>query len=427
MGQPFRVIIVGAGPTGLAIGNMLAAADLDFVILERHSQVITESGACIMLWPHSARVLDQLGLLQSATSSSLGLHSKSTVDPLGQQMSNDPTFRWIEENHGYPTLHLPRTQLTTLLYNGLQVHWSKIKTSSSISAIDADENGVCVTLSNGSVEKGSIIIGCDGVHSRVREIMNNNAKTDGITVDASQTTTFQCLFGTASPIPDIERGVFWESHGPGIATQFAVSENLSAFSLFRRLDKPTQENHTYNAEDVSQFFKDFGATFLTPTLQIKDLQKYCKWTRLAGQPEGCATLWHHGRIVLCGESAVQMTSVAGMGFNVALQSAVFLVNKLYDATQECPEPDMDIITRIFSEYQLTRQSETTAIKDLSASYVRAVTWSSWIEKMTIEYLVPWVWGERGMMKKLGVDAISQGRKLNFIPYQDKCGNIPWAK
>jgi 2-polyprenyl-6-methoxyphenol hydroxylase-like FAD-dependent oxidoreductase len=99
MGTSFRVIIVGAGPTGLAVGNMLAAAHIDFIILEQHRQVITESGACIMLWPHSARVLDQLGLLQSAKSSSLGLHSKSTVDPSGRQMSDDPTFRWIEEKY----------------------------------------------------------------------------------------------------------------------------------------------------------------------------------------------------------------------------------------------------------------------------------------------------------------------------------------
>lgn len=95
---PFRVIIVGAGPTGLALGNMLMAANIDFVILERHKSVITDSGACIMLWPHATRVLDQLGLLKGPSlSQKIRLHTKIAINHQGRQISSDPTFQWIEE------------------------------------------------------------------------------------------------------------------------------------------------------------------------------------------------------------------------------------------------------------------------------------------------------------------------------------------
>lgn len=93
----FRAIIVGAGPTGLALGNMLAAANIDFIILERHRSVITESGACIMLWPHTTRVLDQLGLMDKAVRSALPLDTKTVIDYNGKQVSSDPAFRLIEE------------------------------------------------------------------------------------------------------------------------------------------------------------------------------------------------------------------------------------------------------------------------------------------------------------------------------------------
>lgn len=112
MDSSFRVIIVGAGPTGLATANMLAAAQIDFVILEQHKQVVTDSGACIMLWPHSARVLDQLGLLESARSRSLGLHSKGTVDSTGRRISNDPTFIWIEEKYAVSHVYTAHPRLT---------------------------------------------------------------------------------------------------------------------------------------------------------------------------------------------------------------------------------------------------------------------------------------------------------------------------
>ncbi|KAI0184704.1 hypothetical protein EV127DRAFT_504361 [Xylaria flabelliformis] len=427
MEKPFRAVIIGAGPTGLALGNMLAAANIDFVILERHDRVVTESGACIMLWPHSTRVLDQLGLLDAAAVESLGLHSKVTIDPLGRQQSEYPTFQWIGENHGYPTLHLPRTRLTELLYEGLGEHRSKIKVSSLISAIDANENGVCVTLSDGSMETGSIVIGCDGVHSHVRECMNLIAKADGIQFEASpQVTQFECLFGTASPIPGLQRGIFWESHGPGMVTQFGTSDKIAAFSLFRTLEETaTEENRSYDTDSVPRFFKEHGENFIAPGFQVRDLQKHCTWTRLARQPEGSAKLWYHGRIVLCGESAVQMSSVMGMGFNAALQSAVCLANSLYEVTQTSPNPTVEVITGVFEDYQQRRETETVEIKDVSANYIRAMTSSSWLTMMVIKYLLPWVWGEKSMMKKLGTESISHGRTLSFIPYQDKQGLIPW--
>ena len=95
--RPFRVIIVGAGPTGLVMGNMLRVANIDFIILERYANVVTQSGATIMLWPHATRILDQLGLMDIATRNTLPLHTKTVITHKGRQVSSDPAFRMIEE------------------------------------------------------------------------------------------------------------------------------------------------------------------------------------------------------------------------------------------------------------------------------------------------------------------------------------------
>jgi 2-polyprenyl-6-methoxyphenol hydroxylase-like FAD-dependent oxidoreductase len=78
----FRVIIVGAGPTGLALANMLVAADIDMVVLERHDEVVTESGVCIMLWPHSTR-------------SAILMRTRNVIDANERLMSNDAAGRII--------------------------------------------------------------------------------------------------------------------------------------------------------------------------------------------------------------------------------------------------------------------------------------------------------------------------------------------
>lgn len=43
-----------------------------------------------------------------------------------------------------------------------------------VDAIDT-ENGISVKLDDGTVEEGDILIGCDGVHSTVRELLWRNA------------------------------------------------------------------------------------------------------------------------------------------------------------------------------------------------------------------------------------------------------------
>jgi 2-polyprenyl-6-methoxyphenol hydroxylase-like FAD-dependent oxidoreductase len=93
----FRIIIVGAGPSGLALGNMLAEADIDFIIMERRETVVTDSGACIMVWPHTIRVLDQLSLMDCPVEYSIPLRSKVAINHQGKKLSEDPTFTWIEE------------------------------------------------------------------------------------------------------------------------------------------------------------------------------------------------------------------------------------------------------------------------------------------------------------------------------------------
>ena len=54
---------------------------------------------------------------------------------------------------------------------------TKVKSGAGVvDIIDSDES-VEVILADGSVEKGDLVIGCDGVHSLVRTLMWRNANT----------------------------------------------------------------------------------------------------------------------------------------------------------------------------------------------------------------------------------------------------------
>lgn len=95
-----RVIIVGAGPAGLALAHMLPLAGIDdFVVLERRADVIEPSGAGVGLWPHNVRVLDQLGngVLEEARTLVPKMKRSLRLEGTGRLVLENDLFDQIEE------------------------------------------------------------------------------------------------------------------------------------------------------------------------------------------------------------------------------------------------------------------------------------------------------------------------------------------
>lgn len=95
----FRAVIIGGGPVGLTIANGLQRAGLDFVVVERHPTIISDSGAGIMLWPHSVRIFDQLRLLKSCEGRYIPLHTRKTAHLDGTPMRASSIFGMLVDKY----------------------------------------------------------------------------------------------------------------------------------------------------------------------------------------------------------------------------------------------------------------------------------------------------------------------------------------
>lgn len=58
--EPFKVIILGAGISGLLPADRLSRANIDFVVLEAYSDTFRLVGGRFGIWPNAARILDQV-------------------------------------------------------------------------------------------------------------------------------------------------------------------------------------------------------------------------------------------------------------------------------------------------------------------------------------------------------------------------------
>ncbi|KAI0020774.1 hypothetical protein F4780DRAFT_791385 [Xylariomycetidae sp. FL0641] len=437
----FRAIIIGGGPVGLAIANMLAAGGIDFVVLERYPAIVTENGAGIMLWPQSTRLFDQLGLLQASEGRYTPLSSKhaTTLDGRGV-LQDSPIFDILRENHGYPCANFSRTDLVDILYAGLGPLQGKVKTNAALKDIEVTDTGVTVTLADGRSEHGSLVIGADGAHSQTRSILSRlagEAEEDGRQSPAAA-ASYQILYGRASSPPGgaAQPGVFYETHGAGLATQFTVSADGQHlhFGIYRRLaSPPAPRTKPYSDEAETEAFAAAVAdvAVLPGGVPFARVWARRRWARLADQAEGVAGRWAHGRVVLVGDAAVRMTSAAGLGFNTALRAGVRLVNGLQGLVGGAEEekkrcPGAWELARVCAAYEAECRPEALRILAMSASMVRAITWESWWTWFFAEYVRPWLISDRQLLTRFGKAYISQTRSLDFLPKGEREGRIPWA-
>lgn len=426
----FRAIIIGGGPVGLAIANGLDRAGLDFLILERHLTIISESGAGIMLWPHTVRIFDQLGLAEACEGRYIPLYEKTTTRLDGTPLRTGLIFKFLSENHGYPCMNFPRPLLVQTLFDGLGAGKAKIRTGASIDSIEMTDKGVRVHLHDGSIEEGSIVIGADGVHSKTRAIMQKLAEEEGDDFGKEEdpiVSNYQIMYGRAKYVPNAEIGTFFETHGTHMSSQISADKNRMHFGIYRKLPNSTTNlKKEYNKDEVAEFVEAFSNVMVMPRLSFAELYKNCEWTKLVNQPEGLVKRWHYGRIVLAGDSCTMMTAAAGMGVNNGIQSAVLLVNKLYELLSNNSDPDTEAFERAFEDYQNTRREESQRICDMAARMIRINTWDSYMSWFVGDVVFPWLLSDEKLIGQAGNGILRSMHKFSFIQADLKSGKIPWA-
>ena len=87
--KPFRVVVVGAGVTGLTASHALQKAGIDHVVLEKGDEAAPSLGTSIAIYPHGSRLLEQFGCLKAA---------EATTAPYKRYVSRMPDGKIVTDN-----------------------------------------------------------------------------------------------------------------------------------------------------------------------------------------------------------------------------------------------------------------------------------------------------------------------------------------
>lgn len=321
-----KALIIGGGIAGPAAAIALKRAGIDATVCEARSASMDEAGAFLNLAPNGINVLKTLGvehrLATEGFASQAILLFNAKGKPIGKLDSSDEEQRYGARNMMLKRSVLHKALREEALEQGIQIEFGKRLTDIEVTAAQQ----VIAHFEDGTTATGDFLIGCDGLHSRTRQIILPDSPkprytgvidcggfADGSAVrptTIAQHMTFgkRAFFGYI-PKPDGE--VWW-------------------FSNVAWPEEPTREDLKAIHDDdwkqrVLELHKNDPAPILDIIRSTPDILG--KWP-IYDMPS--LATWHKGPICLIGDAAHATSPHIGQGASLALEDTLVLAQCLRD-------------------------------------------------------------------------------------------------
>jgi 6-hydroxynicotinate 3-monooxygenase len=350
-GRNLSIAIVGAGMGGLSAAATLRHFGMDVQVYEQAPR-FARIGAGIQMMPNSMRVLRQIGIEQRLRQVSFAPHSHlNRVWDTGEVTRELPMPEGL---YGAPYLCMHRGDLHDALLSALPaeiIHLGK-----RLVGLDQTASQVTLTFADGSRAHADAVIGADGVHSVVRDI----------------------IIGPDVPLHKgriAYRGVFpsalmnGRDLGPSRTKWWGIDRHIVIYYTNKArgevyfvtsVPEPAEwvTSESWSAKGDVKELRQAYAGFHADVRAVLDACPDChKWAILEREP---LSRWSDGRVVLLGDACHPMTPYMAQGAATAIEDAAVLARCL-DAT------DSEDIEGAFRRYEAHRKPRTSLIQAISSA------------------------------------------------------------
>lgn len=332
-----RILISGAGIAGPTVAYWLARYGFEITLIER-APALRTGGYVIDFWGAGFEIADRMGLGPAIMSKGYQVQAARVVNENGRRVAGFSTDSFSRATQGRYTT-LARSDLSALIFEKLS---GKVETifGDSIRQIEQSEQSVQVEFESGARREFDLLIGADGLHSRVRELVfgdeNRFEKYLGYKAAAFSVAGYR-------PRDDLTYVMFTEV-GQQVG-RFAMRDDRTMF-LFTFAD-PVADDKAHGVVAQKELLrKRFGKSGWECPRILRGLDSCDDFyldrvSQIQMDPQ--QGLWTRGRVSLVGDAACCVSLLAGQGSSLAMIGAYILAGELHRASGD--------YTRAFARYQ----------------------------------------------------------------------------
>jgi 2-polyprenyl-6-methoxyphenol hydroxylase-like FAD-dependent oxidoreductase len=353
-----RAIVIGAGPAGLAAGIALRKAGFETMVYERATELRKE-GTGLTLWPNGLTALATFGADDEVRACALAAPGMSIRSGTGRALNEVPGP--VMDRIGGRGVAVHRAELLAALA-GI-VGRDALRFGARCVGVRSERDRAIVTFDDGVEVSADVVVGADGIRSRVRSACG---------LDAPLTYSGFTVWRATIPFPLPPYPGSLSLGGPN---QFGIwrlpGDRVYWFASTPAVEGTQVRGVSRPPDSFSEWHDPIaGLLAATPTEQIMVTDIYDSVPLRA---------WSKGRVVLVGDAAHPSMPNMGQGTSQAFEDAAVLA--------ECLSAELDVESAL-RDYESRRRRRAQAAWSQARMLARVGAWRSplacWLrEKMII--------------------------------------------
>jgi 2-polyprenyl-6-methoxyphenol hydroxylase-like FAD-dependent oxidoreductase len=304
------VLVVGAGPAGLAAGLALARAGVKHVLCDAQAQMSHTSRAAVV-HARTLEVLDSIGVAIGLVAKGQRLTHFAVHD--GDATLLDIDFATLPSAYPY-LLMIPQSETERILLEHYEQAGGRVRRPCRLTGLTRDATGMLATFDDGPPVRCRYLVGTDGMHSTVRELA-------GISFEGASYPLSFVLADVRLRTPPARPEVSLYLAPEGMLVLAPLPDGT--FRIVTTLDAAPE---TPGINDMQQLLDARGPQ---SPLVIEEVT----WSSRFHIHHRVAATFQQGAIFLAGDAAHVHSPAGGQGMNIGIQDGVDLAERLVRALQ----------------------------------------------------------------------------------------------
>jgi 2-polyprenyl-6-methoxyphenol hydroxylase-like FAD-dependent oxidoreductase len=352
-----KAVVCGAGIAGLSLSWWLEHSGWEILLVE-HAPALRSEGYVIDFFASGYDAAELMGILPRLSDVAYDVDELANVDEHGRVTSRLP-YNLFRTMQGGRLLSLMRGDLEHVLHAALGDR-VEFRFGETIDAVTSASDRVTVNLTDGSSHDADLLVGADGIHSRVRELVFGPEQAFLRFLGyhtAAYVFTHHALhhrldnaFRTRT-VPGRQAGLYPLRRGR-VATFFAHTETTAALPVDPRAS-------------LVQTYGDMG--WLLPEVLAHCPQPPDLYYDQVAQIE--MPTWSHHRVTLVGDACQAVSLLAGQGASMAMGGAYVLADEL-----RCTHDVATALTRYERRVKPSIERKQAAGRRAADWFVPATQW-----------------------------------------------------